>query len=234
MRRRHSSQNDGDNQLAIKLAWWAGFLATLALVFALAQAQSARALTLPGPAGSLVASLDDEGDDGASEDEDEDEAGWESEEECETFGEGAEEEEFCEAAEDEDGTPPECLLSSAEATVSAVPARDTLRLAIRYTARTPAAVKIEYSLRGGKGSLRLGADQRRFNRQGTFRISERLGASQMAKVIAARSFTVKLQAVNTPRYCHRYFDQKLSVRRTSGGGLTWSEPAARAASRAAS
>ena len=44
--------------------------------------------------------------------------------------------------------------------------------------------------------------------------------------------TVELQAVNTPSYCHRYFDQKLTMKRASGGGLTWSEPAARAAMRA--
>lgn len=230
MRRRHTPENDQSGPISIKLAWWAGFLATLVLVFALAQAKSAQAATLPQPVGSIVGALADEGEDEAPE-ADENEDGWEyGEEECEVFGEG-EEEEFCEEAEGEDGTPPECLLSSAEATVSAVPSRDTLRLSVRYTARAPAAVKVEYWLRGGKGPLRLGEDRKRFNRQGTFRATERLSDPQMAKVIAARNFTVELQAVNTPKYCHRYFDQKLSVKRASGGGLTWSEPAARASAR---
>jgi hypothetical protein len=230
MRRRHSSSDEQGSPVAIKLAWWAGFLATLVLVFALAQAKSAHALTLPAPANSLLAAFDEEIEDEEAEDEGDDD--WEYEEECEVVGEGEEEEEICEEVEGEDGTPPECLLSSAEATVSAVPARDTLRLSVRYTARSPAAVKVEYWLRGSKGSLQLGEDRKRFNRQGTFRSAERLSDPQMTKVVAARNFTVELQAVNTPGYCHRYFDQKLTMKRTSGGGLTWSEPAARAAIRA--
>ena len=237
MRRRTRPDEQKESPISIKLAWWGGFLATLVLVFALAQAQSAHALTLPGPAGAIIGALDDEAEDAAVEDaavedDGESEEAWEAEEECEVFGEGEEEEEFCEEVEGEDGTPPECLLSSAEATVSALPGRDTLRLTVDYTARTPAAVKVEYWLRGGKGPLRLGEDRQRFNRQGTFRSSERLSDTQMAKVVAAHNFTVELQAVNTPRYCHRYFDQKLTVKRASGGGLTWSEPAARAAARA--
>lgn len=234
MRRRHTTEDEQGSPLAIKLAWWAGFLATLVLVFALAQANSAQALTLPAPAEAMVGAFAEEAEDeGEAPEEDENEDGWEyGEEECEVFAEGEEEEEFCEEVESEEGTPPECLLSSAEASVAALPARDTLRLSVRYTARTPAAVKVEYSLRGGKGSLRLGEDRKRFSRKGTFRATERLSDPQMAKVLAARSFTVELQAVNTPRYCHRYFDQKLTVKRVSGGGLTWSEPAARAAIRA--
>lgn len=231
MRRRHTSSDEQGSPVAIKLAWWAGFLATLVLVFALAQAKSAHAVSLPAPVSSLVGALDEESED-EREEEAEDDEDWEYEEECEVVGEGEGEEEICEEVEGEVGTPPECLLNSAEATVSAVPARDTLRLSVRYTSRSPAAVKVEYWLRGGKGPLRLGEDQKRFNRQGTFRSSERLTDPQMAKVVAARNFTVELQAVNTPNYCHRYFDQKLTMKRASGGGLTWSEPAARAAMRA--
>lgn len=230
MRRRQSTQDEPGSPISIKLAWWAGFVATLVLVFALAQAKSAHAVTVPAPLGNLVTILDEEAEDEAEAGADEEE-GWEYGE-CEVFGEGEEEEEFCEEAEPEEGTPSECLLNSAEATVSVVPARDTLRLAVRYTARAPATVAVEYYLRGGKGQLRLGEDRKRFERQGTFRSTERLSDSQMAKVAAARNFTVELGAVNTPRYCHRYFDQKLTVKRTSGGGLTWSEPAARASARA--
>ncbi|HWC09145.1 MAG TPA: hypothetical protein VG458_08835 [Solirubrobacterales bacterium] len=231
MRRRPTTSDEQGSPIAIKLAWWAGFLATLVLVFALAQAKSAHAVALPPPVDSLVGALEEEAED-EREEEAEAEEGWEYEEECEVVGEGEQEEEVCEEVEGEDGTPPECLLNSADATVSAVPARDTLRLSVRYTSRSPAAVKVEYWLRGGKGPLRLGEDRKRFNRQGTFRSSERLSDPQMAKVVAARNFTVELQAVNTPRYCHRYFDQKRTMKRASGGGLTWSEPAARAAMRA--
>lgn len=208
-----------------RIAWWVSFLATLALVFALGLAKSAQALTLPapGPVVAVVLPADEEADE---EDEGGSEEGWEFEE-CELSED--EEEELCEEDEGqgEAGTPPECLLSSAEATVSASPARDTVRLAVRYTARTSAAVKINFGLRGRKGSLSLGGDQKRFGRAGVFRQTERLGEAQMAKVVAAKSFTVELQAVNTPRYCHRYFDRSLTVKRANGAGLTWSAPAAR-------
>ena len=228
MRRRQLPPEQQRTPLTIKLAWWAGFLATLALVFALAQVQqaSASALPLSGPAIKPLSELEAESS--------EEVAGeWEFEDVCESFGEGGEMEEFCEepsaATTANEGIPAECLLSSTEATVSALPARGTLRLTIRYTARGPAAVKVAYRSQGAKGSLNLGEARHRFNRSGTFRASARLSEAQMGRAMAARSFTVAVQAVNTPRHCHRYLDQKLTVKRAAGGGLTWKKPAARAA-----
>jgi hypothetical protein len=208
---------------AVRIGWWVSFIATLVLVFALGLAKSAQAATLPGAAGPLAAIVlpnPEEGD----EELEEDETGSEYEE-CE-IGEDEEEVE-CEEVEEEEATPPECLLSSAVATVSASPARDTVRLAVRYTARSPAAVKVGFRLRGSRGALKLGVDQKRFKRAGVFLQTERLSEAQMKKVVAAKDFTVELAAVNTPRYCHRYFDRHLTVRRTHGASLTWSEPAAR-------
>ncbi len=208
-----------------KIAWWVSFLATLALVFGLGLAKSAQALTPTAGTGPvLAAALPEVEEEEGEEDETPSDEGWEFEE-CELSED--EEEEFCEEDEGEEGSPPECLLSSAEATVSTIPAHDTVRLAIRYTARSPAAVTINLGLRGRKGSLSLGEDQKRFKRAGVFHRTERLSEAQMAKVMAAKSFTVELQAVNTPRYCHRYFDRSLTVKRASGAGLTWSAPAAR-------
>ncbi len=230
MRRRHDPQDEQHSPVAIKLAWWAGFLATLALVFALAQAQSAQALTpsLPVPAFAVPIEAD------AFElDLEADEEDWEWEEgvECEVLGEEQAEEALCEGETADQDVPAECLLSSTETTVSAVPARGILRVSVRYTAHARAAVKVEYRLRGGKGPLRLGQDRERFNLEGTFRTRERLSERQTAKVAAARSFSVAVQAVNAPRYCHRHFDQTLTVKRARGGSITWSESPARAAAR---
>ena len=110
---------------------------------------------------------------------------------------------------------------------STSPNRGTVRVYRPLHRQQPAAVKIGLKLRGRKGALTLGGDQERFKRAGVYRQTERLSDPQMAKVVAAKSFTVALRAVNTPRYCHRYFDSELTVRRASGGGLTWSAPAAR-------
>lgn len=234
MRRRHDPSEEQGSPAAIKLAWWAGFLATLVLVFALAQAKSAHAMGAPATGSVLTSSFSGEGDEAEGfEAEDEEEDEWEIEEECEVVGSGEDEEEVCEEVGDEDseGAPQECLLNSAAATITTVPARDTVRLAVSYSAHSPVEVRLGYSVRGGRGPLRLDEQRARFGRQGTFRASARLGERQMARVLAAHSFTVELQAVNTPRYCQSFFKQKLTVRRAAGGGLTWSEPAARAAAR---
>ena len=221
MRRRQSAEQGEASPLAVKLAWWAGFLATLILVFALAQAKDAHALTAVAPAAAQVA--DEEADELPSEEE------WEAEleEECEVLGEGeGEEEEICEEAAEE-SAPADCILTGTKATVTAVPARSLVRLAVTYTARTAAAVRVELSLRGGRGPLRLGEDRARFGRTGTYRSSERLTERELGKVLAARSFIVDVGAINTPRGCHGLLDRRLSVRRAIGGAVTWSEPPAR-------
>jgi len=231
---------------AVRIGWWISFLATLALIFGLGVAKSAQAMTLTGPHGALPAVVltDPEEEEGEEAWEYLSEEDWEyvecgGEEECEQDWEyeecGGEEEDEeerleCEEEEFEEATPSECLLSSAVATVSAIPARDTVRLAVRYTAHSPAAVNIGIRLRGSKGALSLGVDQRRLKRTGVYRQTERLSETQMKKVVAAKDFTIELGAVNTPRYCHSYFDRHLTVRRASGAGLTWSEPAARQSS----
>lgn len=113
----------------------------------------------------------------------------------------------------------ECTLSSAEASVSANLESDTVRLVVRYRTFSPAAVAIECRLHGGGGSLSLGRSTRRFSRSGVFRETERLSASRMAKVMAAREFTVELRAVNSPGFCRDLFDQRLSARHATGAGL---------------
>lgn len=223
--RRETPETIGEHgPTAVRIGWWVSFVATLALVFALGLAKSAQATTLPDPSGAIPSVVLPDPEEEADEVAEEEDEGWEYEE-CEV-GEDEEEVE-CEEEELEEATPPECLLSSAVATVSASPARDTVRLSVRYTARASATVTVGFRLRGSKGALKLGADQKRFKRAGVFRQTERLSEAQMKKVLAAKDFTVELAAVNTPRYCHRYFDRHLTVKRASGAGLTWSEPAAR-------
>lgn len=207
-------------QRQLRFAWTVAFLATVALIFGLGLARSASAAALPSVA-PLAAPFEFE-DEAGEEDEYEAE---EDEEFCEAAdeeAEEAEEEELCEE-EAEDETPPACLLSSAVAGVAADPAHNLVRLTVHYTSRSPAAVSVDTFLRGGKGPLSLDDERARFSRSGVFRESERLTDRQMEKVVAARSFTVQLQAAGAPQWCHRYFDRRLTVRR----GLNWSEPAAR-------
>ena len=113
MKRRRTAVNLEEAQL-IRLAWWGGFFATIALIAILGLARSAQAMTLPvGDPLATATSFVPEEEDEESEDEEESESA-----ECESEDEAEEEE--CEAeAEEEAEAPRECVLSSARATVTA-------------------------------------------------------------------------------------------------------------------
>ena len=170
-------------------------LLALGAVAVPAQALSPPSLPLP-----LVApdEEDEAGDEsGADEDEqgeDSDECTVEDEEDAEICAEIA-------AEEREEAEAEACVLEDATAKVSANPGNGSVALVIRYEANAPAAVALDARLRGGKGSVHLGAGHARFRRAGTFRETFVLGEKRMERVLAAREFEVKLQAVNTPRYC---------------------------------
>jgi len=205
---------------ATRVAWWASFAATLALVAILGLAKSAQAQTAAavGAAQTSLASasaLDEELDiDGEAEASEGEEVEFE---ECE--GDDAEE------CEDEAGpeAPAECLLSNAQATVFAIANHDKVRLQVQYTTSSPTAVAVSYGLHGSKGSLYLGEDKKQFARQGALRLTTSLTEAQMAKVMAAKAFTVQLRVPAAPHYCQSLFDRQLDVREATPTGLTWQQ-----------
>jgi hypothetical protein len=198
-----------DDVAAIRFAWSVAFFATLTLIAVLGIARSAQALTVP-PTGTpgIVAAP-------APPPDEEEAEGFEAEE-CE------EAEEEC---EDESGpeAPPECLLSSAEATVFAAANKNKVRLQVRYTTSAPTAVAVDYGLHGGKGSLYLGGDKRQFASYGVLHLTKSLTDAQMAKVMAAKGFTVRLHVPAAPDYCKAFFDHQLDVRRATPSGLAWQQ-----------
>jgi hypothetical protein len=215
--RRRAATAAGEEATAIRFAWWAAFFATLALVLALGVAKSAQAMPLPaavpGPTGAAAWFAAEEFEE--FEEDEEAEAGEEFEEECEV------DEECEEEADDFAAAPAECLLSRAEPTVTALASRDRVRLQIRYASSSPATVAVEYGLRGGKGSLYLGGEKKRLARHGVLRLTETLSEAQMAKVMAARAFTVRLRVAAAPGYCRPFFDLQLDSRRATPTGLAW-------------
>ncbi len=209
---------------ATRVAWLASFLITLSVITVLLLAKSAQAASLPlppvlgGGSGTLVVPGTEEleGDESEFEgDEEEFEV-----EECEEGEEEAEEE----ACEEDADAPPECVLGSADALVSAKVDAGKLRLDVRYTTFSPAAVAVEYRLRGGKGQLNLGQETKRFGRDGVLHQTDSPSKGQMAKVAAAREFTVELHAVNSPRYCRDLYERHLTLRRHAPGGFVWLDP----------
>lgn len=205
---------------AARIAWWASFLVTVALIAILGLARSAQALTLPAGAavGPLTAAAaappiaEDEEEAEASEDEE-----FESEE-CEAEDRAVEAE--CEE-EGEAEAPQECLLSSADATVSAN--SDKVRLLLRYTTTSPTALAVDYGLHGAKGSLFLGGEKKRVATKGVLHLTKRLSDAQMTKVLAAKNFTVRFRVAAAPAYCRAFFDRQLDVRRATPSGLSWSQ-----------
>jgi hypothetical protein len=214
MRRRHSA-HASDEAAAIRFAWWAAFFATLSLVAVLGLAKSAQALTLPGSNGppalitpAPLAAEESEDEAEASEDE-----GFEAEE-CEDG----------EECEDETGpgeAPQECLLTSAQATVTATASKDKVHLQVRYTTSTPTTVAVDYGLHGSKGSLYLGSEKKHLGKRGVLRLTKSLTENQMAKAMAAKGFTVRLRVPAAPGYCQSFFDYQLDVRQATPGGLSW-------------
>lgn len=198
--------------------------AALALITLFAFAASAPALThspagAPPPAVTAVV---------AAEEVEEEEDGLETPasddlelevEECEVN-----EEDECVEPEADGEAPLECLLSSAEPVIFVSANADRVRLQVRYTSTAPTRVAIAYGLHGSKGSLYLGEEKKRFGKKGVLRLNRGLTEAQMAKVMAAKDFTVRIRILEAPGYCQDYFDRHLTVRRATPSGLSWLQP----------
>lgn len=220
--RRKLGVSGGEDPRAIRFAWWASFLTTVVLIALLGIARSAQALTLPtptGPAPSAVSLAVDESE--AEEEAEEEEL---EVEECEAEAEEEFEAEECGGEEEGAEASRECVLSSAVATVSASTVSDKVRLAIHYTAFAPGSIQVATWSRGAKGPLSLSKESDHLSGQGVLRETESLTAAQMNKAVAARSFTVQLLPAHAPSYCRKLLDRHLTVRHSSAGHLTWSDP----------
>ncbi len=217
MRRRVAAATS-DEATAIRFAWWAAFFATLTLIAALGIAKSAQAMTLPtGSPGTVAAPTPPASDESEDEEAEASEREDFEDEECE------EDEEECEEVGDATEAPAECLLSSAEATVTASASKDRVRLQVRYETSSPTAVAVEYGLHGSKGSLYLGGEKKQLARHGVLRLTKTLTEAQMAKVMAAKGFTVRLHVPAAPGYCRSFFDHQLDSRRATPTGLAWQQ-----------
>jgi hypothetical protein len=233
MRRKHGFATDHDAS-PIRLAWLASFSATIALIAILGMARSAQALPVPIPAIPALpgAPLTPSAPVVIVEGEEEE---CETAAECEEEVEGEECEELEEEGEEceEEGAgasgaeaPVECRLSRASATISADPAHDKLSLSLHYSTFSPTSVSFDYFLRGSKGPLALGGGKKRFARKGTLHETKSLTGPQMAKVLAAKDFTVQLRPADVPHSCNHLLDRHLTIRHAAGGNLTWSDPEA--------
>jgi hypothetical protein len=215
----------GEEAQLIRLAWFAAFFATVALIAILGLARSAQAMTIPvtGPATALALVEPEEGEEqfeGGDEGDEE-----ELDAECESEDETEEEECVAELEEEESAEAPrECVLSSAAATVSTATNSDKVRLAIHYTAYAPSSIEVVYWLRGSKGPLNLGTIHSHLGKQGVIRDVDTLVGAQTTKAQAAKTFTIQLRPAHAPSYCNQLLDRHLTTRHDASGRLTWSDP----------
>lgn len=207
-----------------RLAWWAAFLTTIALIAIvnLARADAATLLAGPAPAPGFVSSATEEEEELLEEEEEEAEAG-EGEEEL--FGGPAEceeqETECIEEEAEEEWPPRECRLTGTDAAIAAYPHGRKLRLTVRYSARVATQVSVSALLRGPRGVVRMDGERTRFGANGTFRENQFLSSAQLARALTARTATVEIRPLGAPRACHLYFDQRLTVKRSSARGPVW-------------
>jgi hypothetical protein len=207
-----------------RFALGAAFTATVALIVLLALVRSAGAQTLAGGGPAAPTPIHP-----VEIEEEDEEAGEEGEEadDCEADDEAAEE--ACEAREEaeeeeleEEELAEECRLEGAEATVAAVPGRNEVLLTVQYRTFAPSAVSVDLGLRGGKGRLDLGVEKAHFGRQGTLHATKTLSDAEMTRALAAKEFTVGVQAVNAPGFCRALFERHLTARH----GSRWLDPTA--------
>ena len=217
-------------------ARWLLTLVAIVFVAVLGAIGSVRASAAPSapPAAAAAGESEslydwDEGDAEASQDE------GEAPDACELEDEAAEEacEEALEEQEVAAAEAEACRLERAEATVAALPARNQLRLTVRYRAFAPSAVSIELGLRGTEGALDLGADSARFGRAGTLHTTAALTDAQTARAVAAKQLTVAIYALDTPEQCRESFTRHLTARKGRGAGVHWSDPSAARRAKAA-
>jgi hypothetical protein len=117
--------------------------------------------------------------------------------------------------------PRQCVLRVARARVFAYATKSKARLVIHYTSYAPARVTVAYSLAGKKGKLTLGSASSRFQKAGVFRLPVRLTATQLAKLRAARSFTVRFKIPKAPQSCGRYYTKRLTIPKKVSGQTVW-------------
>lgn len=117
--------------------------------------------------------------------------------------------------------PRACVLRVARARVFAFTHQSRARLVIHYKAYEPAQVTVSYALSGSRGKQSLGTASSRFRTAGTFRLTEKLGSAELAKLRATTSITVHFSIPQAPTSCSRYYTKQLTIPREAFGQTVW-------------
>lgn len=119
--------------------------------------------------------------------------------------------------------PNECLEYTVAARVTSSLSRQTVRLELRYDSAESGEASLTYTLKGGKGSLKLGTAKWRLSPWGHLERTAHLGDRELFRLAAARSFTVRVDLPGTPPFCEIYGTRHLTARHRAGEQTVWSE-----------
>lgn len=123
------------------------------------------------------------------------------------------------------GVPDECLEYTVAARVVSSLSRQTVRLELRYDSGESGEASLSYMLKGNKGSLKLGTAKWHLSPWGHLERTAHISDRELAKLAAARSFTVRVDLPGTPSFCEIYSTRHLTSRHRTGEQTIWSERA---------
>jgi len=145
-------------------------------------------------------------------------------------GESEEAEEGEEESEEEEsgpglpqGVPDQCLEYTVAARALSSFSRQTVRLELRYDSGESGEARLSYTLKGSKGSLKLGTTKWHLSPWGHLERTVHLSDRELVMLQAARSFTVRVDLPGTPSFCEIYGTRHLTARRRVGEQTVWSE-----------
>jgi hypothetical protein len=121
------------------------------------------------------------------------------------------------------GVPNECLEYTAAARVLSSLSRQTVRLELRYDSSESGEASLSYTLKGSKGSLKLGTAKWHLSPWGHLERTAHLSDPELVKLQAARSFTVQVDLPGTPSFCEIYGTRHLTSQHRTGEQTIWSE-----------
>lgn len=121
------------------------------------------------------------------------------------------------------GVPDECIEYTVAARVISSPSHNTVRLEVSYDSSESGTASLSYSLKGSKGSLKLGAASWHLSVWGHVEQTAHLSDRELLKLQAARSFTVRVKMPGTPSYCEIYRTRQLTLRHQNGTQTVWTE-----------
>jgi hypothetical protein len=119
--------------------------------------------------------------------------------------------------------PAECLVRSAESSITTLPSSDRVELTVRYLTYKPSTVSLGLKLKDGQGSLNIENTVKHLGKQGVLHLTTKVSDAVMDRATKANEFDVALRAPKTPGYCGTMLEQKLKAKHPVGNARVYTQ-----------